>query len=329
MRKILPFKKPIVSYEPVINHITGIIASDFEKLQCALYNNFIDITFNKAIDFYDSKNWIKYEIFEQHKIPRRILSEYSDNDIIKIICTWIDQMHYVLIALETYYVEYYPTYQNTYFRHYAMILGYDTEKQKFICGDFFDFQYYSVKECDMDEIINAIKHNGDIEPKGFAKDFTLLRIDKTHSCEIEINRILQSLGMLKIKNNWNATQKYGLEMINFICEFIDYQSLAENEQRFKRHAQFLLVHMEVMQLRIKYFFDKSQNMEFTRIMIKLEELLNRAENYRNYILKLILRKQLEFPKEKKEQWKNQLQNIKTEYQIIIDEVKECLLETSL
>ena len=52
-KRILPFGRPILSYEPAVSHLTGIMAIDFERFQYAFYNNFIDIALENAVDFYE------------------------------------------------------------------------------------------------------------------------------------------------------------------------------------------------------------------------------------------------------------------------------------
>ncbi len=294
-KKILSFGKPILSYEPTVSHITGIMATDFERFQCAFYNNFIDIALENAVDFYEFRNWLRYNMFESHKIPRRIAFGLSEEEIIKIICGWIDQNHYVLVLFETFYVSKYPTYQRKRFRHYAMILGYDFEKMCFICGDFFNFAYYNVEECPMYEVIQAIIHNGDINATGFSKDFTLLRIDGKAKPELDVNQIIMSLNMLVAENNRNMKRQYGLSIFDRICEKIAEGQLAQFNNEFRRHPQFIYVHMEAMIMRMEYIQKNIEKVDLQNLIIDLQRLQFEIEQYRNLVLKLCTKGEERFP----------------------------------
>lgn len=316
-KKILPFGKPILSYEPTVSHITGIMATDFERFQCAFYNNFIDIALENAVDFYEFRNWLRYNMFESHKIPRRIAFGLSEEEIIKIICRWIDQNHYVLVLFETFYVSKYPTYQRQRFRHYAMILGYDLNKMCFICGDFFDFTYYTVEECSMHEVVQAIIHNGDINATGFSKDFTLLRIDEKSKPELDFNKIIMSLNMLVAENNRNMKRQYGLSIFDRICEKIAEGDLVKYYNEFIRHPQFVYVHMEAMIMRMEYFQKNIRDLKLMVLIADLQRIQSEIEQYRNYVIKLRVKSKDEFPVQKRKNYIEKITIVKQEYILII------------
>lgn len=324
-KKILPFGEPILSYEPTVSHITGIMATDFERFQCAFYNNFIDIALENAVDFYEFRNWLRYNMFESHKIPRRIAFGLSKEEIIKIICGWIDQNHYVLVLFETFYVSKYPTYQRKRFRHYAMILGYDFEKMCFICGDFFDFTYYTVEECSIYEVVQAIIHNGDINATGFAKDFTLLRIDEKAKLELDVNKIIMSLNMLVAENNRKMKRQYGLSIFDRICEKIADGDLIKYQNEFRRHPQFVYVHMEAMIMRMEYFHKIINESKLRDLIADLRRIQSEIEKYRNYVLKLRIKGKGEFPIQKRKNYIEKIIIVKQEYILIIKKFIEILM----
>ena len=136
MKKQLPLAQPLISYEPVVSDLTGIMATNMEKYECCIYNNFIDIILENAVDYLNVKNWYQYNIFEFLKIPRGIIYTLDKNKIIDMICKWIDEQYYILVAFETFYLSKYITYKQNKFRHYAMISGYDRNKKIFFCSDF-------------------------------------------------------------------------------------------------------------------------------------------------------------------------------------------------
>lgn len=324
-RYILPFGKPIISYEPTVDHLTGIIASDFEKYKHAFYNNFIDILIDNAADFYELRNWMRYDFLEFHKLPRRIVFGLEEKEIINILCSWLSQKHYILVSFETYYVSQYPSYQKSKFRHYAMILGFDKEKEVFICGDFFDYTYYSIEECSMHEVIQAIIHNGDFDAKGFAKDFTLLRIDEVITPKLDINKIIMSIEMLLGGNNKKIHRQYGLNIFDRMCEMISEGNISEHKNEFKRHAHFIYVHMEAMIMRVNYIKKIKGDAILEEICKSIIKSKNIIEQYRNYVLKLIITMTDEFPQEHKEKYIDRLMCVKAEYYKDVDRFKNYLL----
>lgn len=316
-KKILPFGKPILSYEPTVSHITGIMAIDFERFQYAFYNNFIDIALENTVDFYEFRNWHRYNMFEFQKIPRRIAFGLSEEEIIKIICGWIDREHYVLVFFETFYVSKYLTYQKKMFGHYAMISGYDYEKMCFICGDFFNFTYYTVEECSMHEVVQAIIHNGDIGAIGFSHDFTLLRIDEKAKPELDVNQIIMSLNMLVAENNRNMKRQYGLGIFDRICIKIAEGQLAQYNNEFRRHSQFIYIHMKAMIMRMKYFEKFVNGSNLQDIIADLRRIQLEIEQYRNYILKLCAKREETFPLQLREKYIKKVTIAKREYASVI------------
>ena len=115
MKKRLPFEKPMISYEPVVNHILGIIASDYNNLQYALYNNFIEITYTNSVDYYGLRDWDRLDIFYSYRYPKEIKNAMDDEELKKLLIKWIDDDNYILVSFETYYINHYPTYKYNYF----------------------------------------------------------------------------------------------------------------------------------------------------------------------------------------------------------------------
>lgn len=326
MKKELPFKKTSMSYEPCTNHIWGIIASDYERFQGALHNNFIEIVTTSAANFCGVRNWLNYHMFDVNKVPREMILEKDKEQIKETIKTWIDREQYVLIYFNTFYISQYPSYQKYDFNHHAMIYGYDTQEEVFLCADFFDFTYYTVQRCSMNEVVDAIIHNENPLRKVYESDFVLLRISETTVPKVFTNQIIASLYALIAPNNPNYKRAYGLNLIDNICLAIENGDLEDIRHEFKRKAHFLVAHMEVMLLRMEYFAQKSGSEEFQELLRSMSELKKQAEQYRNYVLKLIIRDQWIFPEEKREQYINRLREIKEKYTFCIQTFINLLLE---
>lgn len=329
IRNILPFEKPLISYEPTVSHLTGMIASNLKKYECVFYNNFIDIVMENAVDFYDVKNWLRYWIFEFCKIPRKIVFHLCEEDIVKLLCGWIDENYYILVSFETYYVSNYPTYNNRKFRHYAMIIGYDREKNVFLCGDFFDFSLYTVSECPMKEVVQAIVNNGERSAKGFAKDFTLLRMDETVEPKLDINLIIMSLEMLLTENNSNNKRQYGLAVFDRIIDMIEKGNVDDHKTEFKRYAQFVYEHIRVMRMRTQYIQNVTNDNALQEVILSLGKSEKIVEQYRNYILKLLLTKQDSFPVLKRRKYIDSLCSVKQIYRSDIIKLKDYLTEVKI
>ncbi len=323
-RKKLLFNKPIISYEPVVDHVTGIINANFDKYECVLYNNFIDIVIDVSADFDGSRNWLNYNMFEFYKYPHEMVFEMTREELINQICEWIDNECYVLVSLETYYVSNYFTYKEKKFRHYAMIQGYDKEKQVFYCGDFFDFEFYTVQECLMKEIVKGIVKNSEVKSDGPAKDFTLLHVNINSLPKIDINKIISSLDKFAAEYNLLCERKYGMAIFDHICLMIEEGKVLLHTNEFKRHAQIIFCHMEVMVLRIAYF-QRIWNIDLSGLVGAVRKEQKGIELYRNYILKLIMSGSINFPDNKKQLYINKIKCIKNNYINLIKIFKECLI----
>lgn len=322
--KMLPIGQPIISYEPVVNHITGIMNSNFEKYQSAFYNNFIDILIDNAADFDDIKNWLRYGMFEFYRIPKNIMYTMNENELINRLCEWIDEDFYVLISFETFFVSNYTTYKTRKFRHYAMIRGYDKDREIFSCGDFFDFNYYSIEDCSMKEVVQGILNNGTIGSKGFAKDFTLLRIDEQAIPKLDVNKVIFSLDKLLTEYNHQHKRSYGLALCDRICQMIKMGTFYLHENEFKRHAHFMIVHMDAMVLRIRYF-ESLWNDDLSDMIDLINKEKQVMELYRNYLLKLMAKGITTFPDDKKGYYIKTIGQVKNNYANIIEKLKKYLL----
>ncbi|MFR7991550.1 MAG: hypothetical protein ACLU61_01205 [Lachnospiraceae bacterium] len=329
MKKQLPLAKPLISYEPVVSHLTGIMATNMKKYECCIYNNFIDIILENAVDYLNVKNWYQYNIFEFLKIPRGIIYTLDKNKIIDMICKWIDEQYYILVAFETFYLSKYITYKQNKFRHYAMISGYDRNKKIFFCSDFFDFTFYRVEECMMDEVVEAIKNNGSPTTKGAAKDFTLLRIDHDIVLKLDINKIIMSLNMLLMDNNKNVQRQYGLAIFDSIYKLIEKGNIGEDETVFKRHAQFIVEHMKIMRMRAQYIQNLTKDGQLDCVITSMMQEEIKVQQYRNYVLKLLITDTKIFPTAKRNMYIDFLKNIKRTYMNNIAILKNYLKEIPL
>lgn len=320
MRKKLPFAKSLISYEPSVNHITGIINSDFDRFQCAFYNNFIDIVVTGAVDFCRAKDWRRYDMFEMRKMPIYEINILMQTEIISMIKNWIDQQNYILVSLETFYISNYKSFQSKHICHFAMIIGYDDEKESFLCADFFDFTNYSVQECLMWEIAEAIRHNMDESKGEYEKDITLLRVEKNAAPMLDLNRIVMSLQMLLTNNNKNVLRVYGLCVFDRICSMIHNGIIVGNEVNYRRYSQFLIAHISAMIIRIEYIQKRNNSTKLFDNIKELIKIKNSAEQYRNYILKLLFSKTYFFPESAKKIYIQLMSNLKNMYTECIKDI---------
>ena len=327
--KELPFKMPFISYEPLTNHIIGIIASDFERFQSALYNNFIDIVTTSTANYYGLKDFLNYHMFDVNRIPRDIIHGLDKHKIIDLIKKWIDEEQYIVVNFNTFYVSNYSTYKKRYFNHYAMIYGYDTQEEVFLCADFFDFDYYSVQKCSMNEVIDAIIHNENPRKRGYGSDFLLLRIEEIAAPKLYVNKIITSLQTLLAENNLRYNRIYGLNIFDNICSIIENGDLEDIRHEFKRKVHFLVAHMEIMILRVQYFYKISGNEKFNEVLADINVLKKQMEQCRNYVLKIVLTDQWIFPVQTRGIYVEKLKEVRKNYTSSIQVLINLLLDIDL
>lgn len=97
---------------------------------------------------YSANPWIRW-----YDIPIDIIRD----DIIKFILERLNNMFYVYLEVDTYYISLYNEYQKTHRIHWLYICGYDSNNFTFMCFDNFAGGAFKLRDIDWKEIVEAYK----------------------------------------------------------------------------------------------------------------------------------------------------------------------------
>lgn len=323
-KNLLPFKKiDIIEYDSLTSHIMGIVNSNYEKWKNVLFNNFIDIYCNNAVDFFNARDFEKYEMFEWYHLPRAVLVNNTEQKIINEICKYIDDGFYLIIAFETFYIRNYPNYKSNKMRHLAIIIGYNRDEKKFICGDFFDYTNYFIQSCSMAEIVLGIKNNTEVEKSGFSKNLTILKIVNSKIINIDMNKIICSLKGLCNENFSSEKPYYGLNALDEYIKIINNDDWNKKYKAIRRMPQFFILHMQLMNMRIEFLKSNQRLKNVNNYEKNIEELYFELNKIKNFTYRLMAHNDINIINENKEVIVNRLKYIKEKY---IECINEIILE---
>ena len=292
MNILLPFSKAVVNCTPCTNGITSILATDMDRFQNVIWENYIKIVYGVAPysapvgGFADVYNWENYNCLTVTSQPR----EFGNLDEVKEkLVNELSLNHYVYTGYDRYYL---PICEN-HINHDLMIYGVNTEQNVFICADFIEQKYTSF-EMDIESVCTAILNYSHDYPREIAMDDVhIISIKEDYSNPpLNISKILKSLQETVSTNALgdSTNPRYGFSFFDHLIELVEGPPVL-----FDLTVAFHLIceHIKLMLYRVRFL--QTKNIIIPQdVLQELTELFRSSVGMRNYYMKLcILQKKQE------------------------------------
>lgn len=157
-KKILPFRKPIISYSPNMDNFLSVLENDHNITLPWILEHYIDLIIRKdeinppVFEFLDyNKIWWTCPFVHVSRIDREAFSVYEDFQ--KAIRNLLQKNFYIFFLVDTFYVEGYVTYKKNHSIHDILVYGYEDEYV--YASDYFDFQNKSNKKILFSDLIEG------------------------------------------------------------------------------------------------------------------------------------------------------------------------------
>ena len=131
-KKILPFRKPIISYSPNMDNFLSVLENDHNITLPWILEHYIDLIIRKdeinppVFEFLDyNKIWWTCPFVHVSRIDREAFSVYEDFQ--KAIRNLLQKNFYIFFLVDTFYVEGYVTYKKNHSIHDILVYGYEDE----------------------------------------------------------------------------------------------------------------------------------------------------------------------------------------------------------
>lgn len=306
--KILPLKKPIVSFSPLIDNFLSVLANDKCTLPIIL-ENYIELVINSDGSLFEflhnSDIWWNSGQVHTSRISRDLLCETNILDFFK---QCIDADLYIFAIADTYYIEHYATHGKEHYPHDIFIYGYDNDT--FHVRDYFDFTHSNEKQVSYEQLSDAICsiNSEDDYLRGVVlfknsfpnpDDIDLsnedvydeIDFDKYQWFSVDDSEIKVRLtNFLNDKySNWNLSNYYdrrcgfstGFNAIELLCELI---KKGECDLKYK-HFHLIYCHVTMMLHRIRLIHSQIKILAFVDLEKRCEVLQHDIINIRNLVIK--------------------------------------------
>lgn len=163
--KFLPVAKPIIRYSPSIDHFLSILNLYNDKTLPWIIENYIEVEFNSSFgaDYFSAefldiyKFWWNCPFIKVSRLERALV-----DDVVATIKKAIDRGIYVMVVVDTYYINKYTTYRREHRSHEIFIHGYGDDS--FFVSDYFDFNSCREGMTPFDEFKDAYYRFAKTEP---------------------------------------------------------------------------------------------------------------------------------------------------------------------
>lgn len=271
---------------------------DFENW---FYTNYIQLYYQigsaHKLNFYGLNLtlgvWDYYPLLDVEYISQEMLREMRA-DIVELVRWVIQNGGYVYVFLDEYYTEHRYAFQMEHRTHDFLLYGYDDSHQHFLTVGFDENQRYTSTHIPYEALQNAF---ASVTEKRF---MIILRVNKEKRFALDFENIREMVSdYLQSEDTSRRFKMYGNAKPDMVYGLAAYRELQTYIEQIKKDEEFLDMrvftllceHKTVMAKRIRYLQKENAIQCSGEILVKFDEIVERATCIKNLMLKYSLIKQ--------------------------------------
>lgn len=322
MNVCLSYAKPIVNFTPCTNGITAIIATEMQRFQYAIWENYIQIDYGFSPQtspvggFSGLYSWENFDCLDVHSDDR---SFNSKEDVMRTIIDALLEGRYIFVGYDRFYLPACVQYKKEHRNHDMMIFGVDTARNSFYCADFLSNKY-SKFEARIEDICEAIYHYSLDAPRELNMDkIHFIKLSNEKAREVSVPRIVTSIDKLLHPDFPSCEQiGYGLGFFNHLAK-LTYDETNKINLLVAYHL--ICEHVRLMKLRVRYLVSLNIGLDGS-LLNELDDISIAAQKVRNGYIKHRLKNDVcEHAKPLEES----LLTLQSDYEVVLNKIKKNLV----